>query len=743
MIYKISKKEKDMAKKYNHGILVVHGIGHPQKGETLEKQGKPIIDSIKSIIDSHNSYNSVSDIITTLKDNENILDNEEDLGNEEDKKQKITRAYEYNYSDIDGNKNSILVEEAHWSPPHKELNKLVEEEHLKWGAKNIKILSLIAGFHRKNTKNNGAIDFLSNIFYFMWNITKFIFLLGLLGLLGFTSNKFLLVIFITSMISFISFYIFNKKFLLLKLLKKHLNFIRPPIVKSLINRLYNKYIESPSFLVQVASNKKSEHRKTYESIILTKIKRMSKKCESISIVSHSQGGFLTYEVLSNKKAIKNVRNIQSFYGVGSGLNPIKFMESLNLLEIFKLPVVYSIFVLITICCISYTIFSGLALYVLNIVMVNILKIITTSDAASKKLSDPPEEFLNPVSAYLYIIYLFLLIGYSLYYSFLKRKYIKKNTSLHLLKPDSIKEKWYEVTDPTDIVGYSNLLLPVGSVEEKYVYAEGFSHVNYYKESSLLPDLIARDVLEIDKDDNYSKCLTQGFFKDQISLTKSILTFALSILLSTFYILSSESDFSYEKFFKYFENVIKGGNIIEYFITVLLFCPFLYSLSSLLEKYIFRGRRQAHILNKVRAGVIKIDDLLYYKINKVKTFRFFINSLSIVNLVSFIHFYGLNVHNSETTVGNIIVVVYLSEFIFTIYTRYNGRFDTFKIYLIVSMAVSIAMSLFIIVLFVIFYKANIYNEYTEIFMLQAIILQAVCFVIRIIFIIFCIRKDTPY
>ena len=174
MIYKISKKEKDMAKKYNHGILVVHGIGHPQKGETLEKQGKPIIDSIKSIIDSHNSYNSVSDIITTLKDNENILDNEEDLGNGKDKKRKIIKAYEYNYSDIDGNKNSILVEEAHWSPPHKELNKLVEEKHLEWGAKNIKILSLIAGFHRKNTKNNGAIDFLSNIFYFMWNITKFI-----------------------------------------------------------------------------------------------------------------------------------------------------------------------------------------------------------------------------------------------------------------------------------------------------------------------------------------------------------------------------------------------------------------------------------------------------------------------------------------------------------------------------------------------------------------------------------------
>ncbi len=733
MIYKISKKEKDMAKKYNHGILVVHGIGHPQKGETLEKQGKPIIDSIKSIIDSHNSYNSVSDIITTLKDNENILDNEEDLGNGKDKKRKIIKAYEYNYSDIDGNKNSILVEEAHWSPPHKELNKLVEEKHLEWGAKNIKILSLIAGFHRKNTKNNGAIDFLSNIFYFMWNITKFIFLLGLLGLLGFTSNKFLSII-ITSLILF---YIFNKRFSLLKLLKKHLNFTGPPIVKSLINGLYNKYIESPSFLVQVASNKKSEYRKTYEGIILAKIKRMSKKCESISIVSHSQGGFLTYEVLSNEKAIKNVRNIQSFYGVGSGLNPIKFMESLNLLEIFKLPVVYSIFVFITICCIIYTISSGLALYILSIVVsliVNILIIITTPDATFKKFPDPPEEFSNPVSACLYIIYLFLLIGYGLYYSFLKKKYIKKNTSLHLLKPDSIKEKWYEVTDPTDIVGYSNLLLPVGSVEEKYVYAEGFSHVNYYKESSLLPDLIARDVLEIDKDDNYSKCLTQGFFKDQISLTKSILTFALSILLSTFYILSSESDFSYEKFFKYFENVIKGGNIIEYFITVLLFCPFLYSLSSLLEKYIFRGRRQAHILNKIRAGVIKIDDLLYYKINKVKAFRFFINSLSIVNLVSFIHFHGLNVHNSEPKVGNIIVVVYLSEFIFTIYTRYNGRFDTFKIYLIVS----IAVSLFIIV-FGIFYKANIYNVYTEVFMLHAIILQTVCFVIQIIVIIFCIRK----
>lgn len=734
MIYNISKKEKDMAKKYNHGILVVHGIGHPQKGETLEKQGKPIIDSIKSIIDSHNSYNSVSDIITTLKDNDNILDNEEDLGNGEDKKRKITRAYEYNYSDIDGNKNSILVEEAHWSPPHKELNKLVEEKHLKWAAKNIKILSLIAGFHRKNTKNNGAIDFLSNIFYFIWNITKFIFLLGLLG---FISNNFLLII----IISLISFYIFNKRFSLLKLLKKHLNFTRPPIVKSLINGLYNKYIESPSFLVQVASNKKSEYRKIYEGIILTKIKRMSKKCESISIVSHSQGGFLTYEVLSNKKAIKNVRNIQSFYGVGSGLNPIKFMESLNLLKLFKLPIVFSTFVLITIYCILYTIFSGLALYILSIVVsliVNILIIITTPDATFKKFPDPPEEFLNPVSAYLYIIYLFLLIGYSLYYSFLKKEYIKKNTSLHLLKPDSIKEKWYEVTDPTDIVGYSNLLLPDGSVEEKHVYAEGFSHVNYYKESSLLPDLIARDILEIDKDDNYSKCLTQGFFKDQISLTKSILTFALSILISTFYILSSELDFSYEKFFKYFENVIKGDNIIEYFITVLLFCPFLYSLSSLLEKYIFRGRRQAHILNKVRAGVIKIDDLLYYKINKVKTFRFFINSLSIVNLVSFIHFYGLNVHNSEPTVGNIIVAVYLSEFIFTIYTRYDGRFDTFKIYLIVSMAVS----LFIIVLFGIFYKANIYNVYTEVFMLHAIILQYVCSLIRIIVTILCIRKDTP-
>jgi membrane protein len=714
-----------MAKKYNHGILVVHGIGHQRKGETLEEQGKPIIESIKNIIDSHSLYNSESNIITK---------------NEEDKnKQKIPKAYEYEYSDIEENKNSILVEEACWSPPQKELNELVEEEHLKWVLKNVKILSLITAFHRNNTKNNVIIDFLNNIFYFIWSITKFIFLLGLTG---FIFNNFLLIIIVLIMV----FFVFNKRFSLLLFLK-NLSFTRPPRVTSLINRVYNKYIESPSFLVQIASDKKSEHRKTYEGIILKKIKRMSRKCEYISIISHSQGGFLTYEVLSNEEALRNVLNIQSFYGVGSGLNPIKFMESLNLLKLFKLPIVFSIFVLTTIYCISYTISSGLVLYVLSIViylMVNTLRIITIPDATFENFPDLPKEFLNPVNdnifahPYIYIIYSFLLIGYSLYYSLLKRKYIKNNTSLHLLKPDSIKEKWCEVTDPTDIVGYSNLLLPNNSVEEKYVYSEGFSHTNYYKKSSLLPDLIARDVIKIDKNDNYSKYLTKGLLKDHIFLTKNILAFTLSILLSTFYILAGESGFSYEKFFKYFENVMTGNNTIKYFMTVIIFYPFLYSFSSLFEKYAFRGSRQAHILNKVRTGALKINELLYYRINKVKTFRFFINFLAVVNLVSFINFYHLNVYNPETTVGNIVVVICLSEFIFIIYTRYNGRFNTFKIYLITSMATSSV----IIVLFIIFYT-KIQNEYTKIFILQVIILQVVCFVIRIIITIFCIPKDTSH
>jgi len=60
-----------MAKKYNHGILVVHGIGHQRKGETLEEQGKPIIESIKNIIDSHSLYNSESNIITKNEEDKN------------------------------------------------------------------------------------------------------------------------------------------------------------------------------------------------------------------------------------------------------------------------------------------------------------------------------------------------------------------------------------------------------------------------------------------------------------------------------------------------------------------------------------------------------------------------------------------------------------------------------------------------------------------------------------------------
>lgn len=481
-----SKGKKSLnIEKPDHGILLIHGIGNRKRGSTLRKQGKVIAGEIAKIASSDDSRRSEY----TLK----ITDDE------------------YTEYTIDCGSTSpyrkIYIRESHWADNN--TFKRASKRKILWFLTRIPLILIFFFYDRRDLSSKNT---LSKIFRILIRITIGLSLLSIPILTiryifrGEYSNTSILIVYLILLVLII------------------LAFIA-------IIELFN--------YIRIAVEGKKELLDIEEGI-RKDISLFPKTVKKISIVAHSQGGYLAYKLLENKSP--EAKKVHRLFCVGSGIIPITILKEASMKRIiyswFLFLLFISLVILGTLFLGDSSIYLFYQLIKIIIVDLNPIQMFLGVLGAQSMNASGAINFIGWVDIIKFSLFLaILMLAHTVIYIF--SKIILKIT----INPLDIKV-WEEYSSVHDIVGRLSPLYFLhknSNDSKKYpsIRPVGIPgnpltvHLNYFKNYSSVPYVISKYIYSCTEPD---RSVEESIYKHSLRRRKFFyISYTPLMIMLTFYL----------------------------------------------------------------------------------------------------------------------------------------------------------------------------------------------------------------
>ena len=284
----MAKKSKNKNKVQNdHGFLVIHGVGNQKEYETLRKYGGALRDKLLQYEGNHLEYGSDEEIKCGTK-----------------KSIKINLGERSKY-------NNLYIRETHWAQNY---STNLKNKFL-WVVLRIHLISILLFFDNRDKRifkrEAGFSGFFRELGTFFRFFVRFLIFAASLLSIYFIGNLLTIMPYILFQISLPREF-FGILILILAIL----------IFFAYINGEYSLAND-----VRVAAANEVEMKDILDKIE-NSIKEFPPSVKSITIIAHSQGGYLAYKYLSSTK-YKYKNRAKALKGVGSGLGAINLMHNLE------------------------------------------------------------------------------------------------------------------------------------------------------------------------------------------------------------------------------------------------------------------------------------------------------------------------------------------------------------------------------------------------------------------------------
>lgn len=481
-----SKGKKSLnIEKPDHGILLIHGIGNRKRGSTLRKQGKVIAGEIAKIASFDDSRRSEY----TLK----ITDDE------------------YTEYTIDCGSISpyrkIYIRESHWADNN--TFKRASKRKILWFLTRIPLILIFFFYDRRDLSSKNT---LSKIFRILIRITIGLSLLSIPILTiryifrGEYSNTSILIVYLILLVLII------------------LAFIA-------IIELFN--------YIRIAVEGKKELLDIEEGI-RKDISLFPKTVKKISIVAHSQGGYLAYKLLENKSP--EAKKVHRLFCVGSGIIPITILKEASMKRIiyswFLFLLFISLVILGTLFLGDSSIYLFYQLIKIIIVDLNPIQMFLGVLGAQSMNASGAINFIGWVDIIKFSLFLaILMLAHTVIYIF--SKIILKIT----INPLDIKV-WEEYSSVHDIVGRLSPLYFLhknSNDSKKYpsIRPVGIPgnpltvHLNYFKNYSSVPYVISKYIYSCTEPD---RSVEESIYKHSLRRRKFFyISYTPLMIMLTFYL----------------------------------------------------------------------------------------------------------------------------------------------------------------------------------------------------------------
>lgn len=454
---------KKMSRKLDndHGILLIHGVGNQKEGETLHEFGGSLKDRVLRYPGSKLVHGSNEEILSGAK-----------------KEIKISLGSESKY-------DNLYIHEVHWA---KDYRKELKNKTL-WVLTRIHLIALLLFFDVrdkkfiKNPSSNKAALGVAFRFYARFLI--------LLTLVAFIIGAFIRLVMINI---FLGLGVAIVVFLILILF----------IEKSKWN-LSND--------VRIAASLEHSEREEILKKIDKGVKGFPSSVQEITIVAHSQGGYLTHQYLTSEN-YNPPKKIKNFVGVGSGLGAIHVISLMQNIKnlmfswflfidmtlLFLIPFVFmwetfeSMFLLI------YTLLYLIGGFITTL-DVNFIVNIFSLVVANANMINSVDFWAGP-KMFVYS----LILAFPIY---LAKRYWYKS-----IEGISENIRWEEYSSVRDMIGRitPTIAWGVSSPTPRVVGLLGWPlgvHTKYFNGSSSMPSVLVSRLYskkEVDKYENMQKCL---------------------------------------------------------------------------------------------------------------------------------------------------------------------------------------------------------------------------------------------
>lgn len=445
-----SKGKKSLnIEKPDHGILLIHGIGNRKRGSTLRKQGKVIAGEIANLASSENFRQSEYPLKKTSK--EYVID----CG--------FSSPYK-----------KVYIRESHWSDNNTFKN--ASKQKILWLLIRIPLILIFFFYDWRDLSSKNT---LSKIFRILIRITIGLSLSSIPILTiryifrGEYSNTSILIVYLILLVLII------------------LAFIA-------IIKLFN--------YIRIAVEGKKELLDIEEGI-RKDISLFPKTVKKISIVAHSQGGYLAYKLLENKSP--EAKKVHRLFCVGSGIIPITILKEASMKRIiyswFLFFLFISLVILGTLFLGDSSIYLFYQLIKIIIVDLNPIQMFLGALGAQSMNASGAINFIGWVDIIKFSLFLaILMLAHTVIYIF--SKIILKIT----INPLDIKV-WEEYSSVHDIVGRLSPLYFLhknSNDSKKYpsIRPVGIPgspltvHLNYFKDYSSVPYVVSEYIYRCTKPD---------------------------------------------------------------------------------------------------------------------------------------------------------------------------------------------------------------------------------------------------
>lgn len=460
-------RNKKLSRKLGNdqGILVIHGVGNQKEGETLREFGGSLRDRVLRYPGSKLVHGADEEILSDSKDEENIPEPKKEI--------KISLG---NHSKYD----NLYIHEVHWA---KDYRKELKNKTL-WVLSRIHLIALLLFFDvrdKKFIKNPSSDKAALGVAFRFY--ARFLILLALVAfVVGFFIRLFTINIFLGLGIVVIVSLIL-------------ISFIE----KSKCNLSNDVRI--------AASLEHSEREKILENIDKG-ARGFPSSVQEITIVAHSQGGYLTHQYLTSKN-YDTPKEIKKFVGVGSGLGAIHIISLTQ--GIKNLLVSWFIFIVISLIFLVHFIsvwnfLENIFMYIYNF-MYSLGWFILSGDP-----NFMGRLWMIFIGLWVYLLRLDLgnlitviIFSFILFIPIAKiKKYWYKNIEEI---PENIM--WEEYSSVRDIIGRVTPIIAWGvpSLTPKVVGLLGWPlsvHTKYFNDSSVMPSVLISRLYGEGEVDKYEK-----------------------------------------------------------------------------------------------------------------------------------------------------------------------------------------------------------------------------------------------
>lgn len=518
----MAKKSKNKNKVQNdHGFLVIHGVGNQKEYETLRKYGGALRDKLLQYEGNHLEYGSDEEIKYGTK-----------------KSIKINLGEKSKY-------NNLYIRETHWAQDY---STSLKNKFL-WVVLRIHLISILLFFDNRDkiifNREAGFFGFFRELGTFFRFFARFL-------------------IFVASMLAIclIGSLLARLPYILFKISLPYEFFGILILVLAVV--LFFVYINGEYSLANDVRIAAANEVKTKDILdkIENSIKKFPSSVKSVTIIAHSQGGYLAYKYLSSPN-YKYKKKVKAFKGIGSGLGAINLIHNLekggNLISswiLFIIGFLSVINILLTIKDIFYFLFL-----VVNSCFSLLGYYITKLEFSDRIFNAEILIYSIEYNIDFKNVLLFIL-------SFISIAALYKSMKYKDIDNISFSIKWEEYSSVRDIVGRVNpILIQKNQIHYNEVGIPGNPlsvHTSYFENFSTIPSVL---VAEIHGESDLKKANNLQFSLNKITLRrKNLYSVIIWLIISSYAYYNSSRNVNGDMPIKLYDSFL---NILTLIITVLV------------------------------------------------------------------------------------------------------------------------------------------------------------------------------